>query len=249
MNNLIISVFSKLNDKGQYGVRYVLRSFLQQVGRCGKMSFVVLVMHTTSYAFSCHDPQTITQWPIHFGKQRIALTQEYQRVHYGIDSPSIAIEPKMIVLHWTCISSLAATFRVFNLQELPSNSPRRDKLPGDLNVSSHFLVDKDGRIYQLMPETIMARHVIGLNHYAIGIENIGGIDGKDDLTEAQVKANAFLVCYLKNKYPEIRYVIGHNEYLHFKKTPLWIEKDPNYQTDKTDPGPTFVRRVQELARK
>ena len=72
-----------------------------------------------------------------------------------------------------------------------------------------------------MPETWMARHVIGLNHYAIGIENIGGIDGKDDLTEAQVKANAFLVCFLKNKYPEIKYVIGHNEYLNFKKLFLY----------------------------
>jgi len=94
----------------------------------------------------------------------------------------------------------------------------------------------------------MARHVIGLNHYAIGIENVGGIDSKDDLTEAQTKANAFLVCYLKKKYPEIKYVIGHNEYLNFKNTPLWLEKDPNYQTDKDDPGPDFLRRVMKLVR-
>ena len=123
---------------------------------------------------------------------------------------------------------------------------RKDKLPGDLNVSSHFLVDRDGSIYQLMPETWMARHVIGLNHYAIGIENIGGIDGKDDLTKAQEQANAFLVCYLKKKYPTINYVIGHNDYFKYKKTALWIEKDPNYQTDKTDPGPNFLNRVKKL---
>ncbi len=199
---------------------------------------------TLAQAFSCYEPQVIHQKPIQFDKKRIALTQEYQLTHYGINSESIKINPKMIVLHWTCIPDLNLTFRTFNKSTLPSN--RHDKLPGDLNVSSHFLVDRDGSIYQLMPENWMARHAIGLNHNAIGIENIGGIDGKDDLTKAQEKANAFLVCYLKKKYPAIKYVIGHNEYLHYKNTPLWLEKDPNYQTDKTDPGPTFVKRVKKL---
>jgi N-acetyl-anhydromuramyl-L-alanine amidase AmpD len=119
-------------------------------------------------------------------------------------------------------------------------------LPGNLNVSSHFVVDRDGSIYQLMPDTWMARHVIGLNHNAIGIENIGGIDGQDDLTEEQTKANAFLVCYLKKKHPNIRYIIGHNDYLNFKNTSLWLERDPNYQTDKDDPGPVFLDKVMKL---
>ncbi|KTD52860.1 N-acetylmuramoyl-L-alanine amidase [Legionella quateirensis] len=204
---------------------------------------------TLGFAFSCHDPQVIHQKPIQFGTERIALTRDYQLTHYGIDSKSIEIEPKMIVMHWTCVPSLNVTFRIFDPSKLPASSPRRSELPGDLNVSSHFLVDKDGSIYQLMPETWMARHVIGLNHYAIGIENIGGVDGKDDLTEEQVKANAFLVCYLKKKYPTIQYVIGHNDYLNYKNTPLWLEKDPTYQTDKTDPGPTFVKRVIQLTGK
>ncbi|WP_454784503.1 N-acetylmuramoyl-L-alanine amidase [Legionella sp. WA2024007413] len=208
--------------------------------------FCSLFLNSLAHAFSCYDPQVIHQKPIQFNKQRIALTRQYQLAHYGIDSNSIEIEPKMIVLHWTCISTLKATFRVFDSPTFPQNSPRIKELPGTLNVSSHFLVDRDGSIYQLMPEHWMARHVIGLNHYAIGIENIGGIDGKDDLTEAQTKANAFLVCYLKKKYPEIEYVIGHNEYLNFKNTSLWLERDPNYQTDKEDPGPNFRKRVMKL---
>lgn len=197
------------------------------------------------YAFSCHDPQEIIQKPIQFDKQRIDLTRQYQLTHYGINS--IKIEPKMIVLHWTCIPSLEISFRIFNKQILPAE--RRDKLSGDLNVSSHFLIDRDGRIYQLMPEILMARHVIGLNHNAIGIENVGGVDGKDDLTEAQARANAFLVCYLKKKYPAIKHVIGHNDYLEYKKTSLWLEKDLNYQTDKTDPGPFFLAKVKKLIAK
>lgn len=203
------------------------------------MSFLV-------HAYSCHDSQIIHKAPIQFNEERFALTQQYQLTHYGIDSKSIEIEPRMIVLHWTCIPTFEATFRIFNPPTFPQNSPRIKELPGNLNVSSHFVVDRDGSIYQLMPETWMARHVIGLNHYAIGIENIGGVNGKDDLTEAQAKANAFLVCYLKKKYPEIKYVIGHNDYLNFKNTALWLEKDPNYQTDKNDPGPVFLDKVMKL---
>lgn len=199
-----------------------------------------------AHAFSCHNSRIIHKTPIQFDKERIALTQEYQLTHYGIDSQSIEIEPKMIVLHWTCIPNFKATFRVFNPPAFPKDSPRIKELPGDLNVSSHFVVDRDGSIYQLMPENWMARHVIGLNHYAIGIENIGGIDGKDDLTHAQTEANAFLVCYLKKKYPEIQHVIGHNDYLNFKKTALWLERDPDYQKDKFDPGPGFLGRVMKL---
>ncbi|KTD56902.1 amidase [Legionella sainthelensi] len=198
------------------------------------------------HAFSCYTPQKIHQAPIQFNEERIALTRQYQLIHYGIDSKSIEIEPRMIVLHWTCIPTFKATFRVFNSPTFPKNSPRIKELPGNLNVSSHFLVDRDGSIYQLMPEKWMARHVIGLNHYAIGIENVGGINGKDDLTDAQVRANAFLVCYLKRKYPQIEYVIGHNDYLNFKNTSLWLERDPTYQTDKEDPGPFFLQRVMSL---
>lgn len=208
-----------------------------------RLAYLLFFVSSALRAFSCHEMMEIHPLPIQFDEERIALTQAYQKSHYGIDTQSIEIEPKMIVIHWTSIPTLKATFRVFNTPRFPENSPRIKELPGDLNVSSHFIVDKDGSIYQLMPETWMARHVIGLNHYAIGIENIGGVDGKDDLTEAQVKANAFLVCYLKSKYPQITTVIGHNQYLNYKNTPLWLERDPNYQTDKADPGPSFVSRV------
>lgn len=204
------------------------------------------IINSLVHAFSCHDPQLIHKTPIQFDNERIALTQQYQLMHYGIDSNSIEIIPKMIVLHWTCIPTFEATFRTFNSPTFPQNSPRKKDLPGNLNVSSHFVVDRDGTIYQLMPENWMARHVIGLNHYAIGIENIGGVGGRDDLTDAQAKANAFLVCYLKKKYPEINDVIGHNDYLNFKKTSLWLELDPHYQTDKTDPGPHFLDKVKKL---
>jgi N-acetylmuramoyl-L-alanine amidase len=70
-----------------------------------------------------------------------------------------------------------------------------------------------------MPETWMARHCIGLNRVAIGIENVG--DGaKYPLTDRQVEANASLVRYLAGKY-SIAYLLGHNEYRRMEKTPLF----------------------------
>lgn len=211
-----------------------------------KFFIILFFLSPIVYGFSCNDEQEIHSSPIQFNADRIALTREYQLQHYGIGSKSIEIEPKMIVLHWTCISSLKSTLNTFDPPRFPASSSRRKDLPGDLNVSSHFIVDRDGSIYQLMPDNWMARHVIGLNHFAIGIENVGGVNDQDDLTDAQVKANAYLVCYLKKRYPQIKYVIGHNEYLQFKGSPLWLEKDPNYQTDKTDPGPEFVNRVMRM---
>lgn len=117
---------------------------------------------------------------------------------------------------------------------------------GALNVSSHFLVARDGTIYQLMPDNWMARHVIGLNYSSIGVENIGGEgDKKEDLTEAQLQANIKLVQYLKAKYPEIEYLIGHLEYTQMESTPLWLEKDADYRTKKVDPGEKFMAQVRE----
>jgi N-acetylmuramoyl-L-alanine amidase len=77
-------------------------------------------------------------------------------------------------------------------------------------LASQFMVDRDGTIYRLMPETALARHIIGYNWCAIGIENVGGANNKkEDLTPAQLKANIKLIRYLHAKYPTIQYVFGH----------------------------------------
>jgi len=97
-----------------------------------------------------------------------------------------------------------------------------------------------------MPDNYMARHVIGLNYSAIGVENVGGeANKKEDLTPAQVTANIKLVEYLKEKYPDIEYLIGHYEYKQMQKNPLWLEKDASYRTTKADPGAKFMQAVRE----
>lgn len=181
--------------------------------------------------------------PIDFGPKRIAWTKAYIKRHYGKKVDDITIDPKIIVLHWTADMGLESSFRRLAPQRLPGS--RGDiASAGALNVSAHFLVGRDGTIYRLMPETWMARHVIGLNYSSIGIENVGGEGNKkEDLTPAQLRANIALVRYLKHKYPGIEYLIGHYEYRAMETTPLWLERDKGYRTQKSDPGKVFMRQV------
>ncbi|MEJ2527540.1 MAG: peptidoglycan recognition family protein [Sulfurovaceae bacterium] len=95
--------------------------------------------------------------PIDFGKQRVELTKEYIKNHYGLDVKDITINPKIIVLHWTAVPTLEGSFDRLKPELLLTD--RKDiAAAGALNVSSHFLVDKDGSIYRLMPDNYMARH-------------------------------------------------------------------------------------------
>ncbi len=49
--------------------------------------------------------------------------------------------------------------------------------------------------------------------------------------------------YLVAKYPTIEYLIGHHEYQAFEDHPLWLERDPDYRTEKIDPGDAFMEAV------
>lgn len=193
-------------------------------------------------------PLRIIDKPIEFGPERIAMTKEYIRSHYGKDVESIEITPKIILLHWTAEMDFDRSFKRLQPEKLLSD--RKDIVQASaLNVSSQFMVARDGTIYRLMPENWMARHVIGLNYSSIGIENVGGKDNKtDDLTPAQRKANIDLVMYLKAKYPSIEYLVGHHEYQQMESTSLWLEKDKGYRTVKSDPGEKFMSEIREAVK-
>jgi hypothetical protein len=177
---------------------------------------------------------------IPYGADREALTVEYIRDHYDPSATDSTIDPRMIIIHWTggnSVKGTLATFRNLRIEE----GRKSVKKAGDLNVSSHFVIDRDGTIYRLVPETKMARHCIGLNRVAIGVENIGGPE--NPLTPAQRKANADLVRYLTAKFPKIEYLIGHLEYRAFDGHPLFQERDPKYRNAKPDPGPEFMKQL------
>lgn len=204
-----------------------------------KISCLILFL---SFSFSRAQEATfrIFEKPVVYNTQRKQLSLQYLKKHYGIIQKTPHITPKIIVLHWTEIPSLELSFDAMNPAVLPG-SRKGIAAASSLNVAAQFLIDRDGTIFRQLPDTAFARHVIGLNYCAIGVENVGGT--KAPLTEAQVKANEALVRYLKHKYPEIKYVIGHYEYTDFENTPLWKEKDKGYRTVKTDPGVDFMKRI------
>lgn len=180
----------------------------------------------------------ITQRPISWDADRERLSLEYLLNRHGIHTDTALISPKIVVVHYTENMSVNATFKTFNPIFLPG---RRDlQTASSLNVSAQYIIGRDGRIYQLLAENQFARHTIGLNYCAIGIENIG--TPKQPLTEAQLKANTRLIAYLRKKYP-IEYVIGHHEYQAFRKTLWWKESNPTYITQKRDPGDKFMHAL------
>jgi N-acetylmuramoyl-L-alanine amidase len=180
----------------------------------------------------------IVDRPIPFGPHRQQLTLDYIRTHYDPAATSIRISPRMIVIHATETASLDATLQLFEPEELPAF--RSDITRGGaVNVSSQYLVDRDGTIYRLVPDTVMARHTIGLNRIAIGIENVGG-GAYGPLNARQLASDRWLVDHLHRVYPTIEYLIGHCEYGRFRRTPLWEERDSTYITPKTDPGAAFM---------
>lgn len=191
----------------------------------------------------CTSRLYITERSISFSEHRLLLTKEYIKNHYALDD-DVYITPKMIVLHWTAINDFDSCFALFNMETLEGSRPDLEQR-GELNVSIHYLVDRKGKVYHLMPDTLMARHCIGLNYCSIGIENVGGENNIDNLTDEQLESNILLVRHLKEKYPSIEYLIGHYEYRRFEDHSLWLEKDSAYRTEKVDPGERFMREVRK----
>lgn len=199
------------------------------------------MLSTTILLGGC-DKITIVKKPVTFDEQRTQLSLQYLKERHGIDTDQINIDPKMIVIHYTVIPTLKGTMRAFQAATLPASRTGISSA-SQLNVSSQFVVDRDGTIYQILPaETTFARHTIGLNYAAIGVENVGDSD-TNPLTAAQLEANIELIRYLKNKYQGIEYLIGHQEYNSFRDHELWKETDPGYRTEKSDPGVQFMEDI------
>jgi len=185
-------------------------------------------------------PLAIIDRPIRFDEERIALTLEYIRQHYGLRPGDVRIVPRAVVIHWTGGGTAESTWRAFDRVRL--RAARRYLVRGGVvNLSAHFIVDRDGTIYRLMPEDRMARHCIGLNYDSIGIENVGAPPDRP-LTRAQLEANAALLRRLVRRHP-IRYLLGHMEWKRFESSTLFRERDATYRNAKPDPGPEFMREL------
>ena len=78
----------------------------------------------------------------------------------------------MIVEHFTASGTFSSAFNTF-----AANAPdvEMHERPG---VCAHFIVDRDGTIYQLVSLALICRHTVGLNDRAIGIEHVGFSDAE-----------------------------------------------------------------------
>jgi hypothetical protein len=153
-------------------------------------------------------PRPAIRWhPIPYGPRRRAQMRAYARRHYGLDTARLR-DPKVIVEHFTASSTLAPAYDTF-----AANRPDVElhELPG---VCAHFIVDGEGTIHQLVPLRLMCRHVIGLNHVAIGIEHVGLSDAQVMGRQRQLRASLALTRWLRERFAiRTRDVIGHAESL------------------------------------
>lgn len=178
--------------------------------------------------------------------ERERLTEEYFLHHTGEATARLS-DPVLIVVHYTGTDSVEASLRAFAPARL---SGRRDiDAGGDLNVGVHYLIEPEGRIVALLPETVRGRHAIGYNHLSLGIELVASRE--DRITPAQADACRDLVADLADRYTSLCYLAGHHELADPKRPwgPLFLELDSGYRgLEKRDPGDAFMARLRsELA--
>ncbi len=102
---------------------------------------------------------------------------------------------QFIVLHCT-EASLASTIAEFR------NS-------GGRQVSAHYVIDRNGEIYQMVSDSDRANHCRGANQNSIGIEHVGG--ETQALAGAQSTASAALIRWLVEQYEIPRSnIYGHD---------------------------------------
>ena len=121
---------------------------------------------------------------------------------------------KFIIIHYTAINSLSATLKWLC-------NPKS-------KVSSHFLISKNGIIYQLVNENCRAWHagkskwinITDINSYSLGIElqNTGHHLNFENFAKKQINSLVKLIKYLKFKYNiSSKKILGHSDIAPMRK--------------------------------
>lgn len=94
-------------------------------------------------------------------------------------------------------------------------------------VSPHYLIDRQGVVYQMVNEKNIAFHAgksvlpdgsTGINNRSIGIEIITSLE--EAPTDKQIQSAVQLVIDIKNRY-KIKYVLRHSDIAPNRKTDPW----------------------------
>ncbi len=96
-------------------------------------------------------------------------------------------------------------------------------------VSSHYIIGRDGTIYQLVNEKNISYHAgksqlpdgrTAVNSCSVGIEIITTKDSLDSPTPKQISSLVSLVKDIKSRY-KIRYILRHSDIAPGRKTDPW----------------------------
>jgi len=179
--------------------------------------------------------------PIVFDDLRTKLTLDYVKKHYKISLKQIDFSPGMLVLHRSKTANLVDFFESRRKSILPGTQEFEDDENADVNMSTHYVIDRNGAIYSLMKDFQIARHSVGLDRHAIGITLVG--TANDELSDTQVVAAAMLARYLKSKYSTLEWLVSDGEAIAFQDSPLWEEKLPFTKDPDLDPGAAYMAKL------
>jgi beta-N-acetylhexosaminidase len=149
----------------------------------------------------------IVQRRIPFPARRRTEMAAYAQRHYGRHTWRLSA-PRAVVQHYSVTASADAVYRIFAPDR---RDPELHELPG---TCAHFVVARDGTIFQLVDLGTMCRHALGLNHVSIGIEHVGFSDRQVLSNPRQLEASLRLTRWLRCRHGiALADVIGHAETL------------------------------------
>ncbi len=133
---------------------------------------------------------------------------------FNYDSRANDSDIRFIILHYTAMRSIEETINL-----LCSSQSK---------VSAHFLISKEGKIYQLVNEQNRAWHAgesswknitdINSNSLGIELENTGYLEDFEDYTEQQISSLMELITYLNSNYNISRMnILGHSDVAPMRK--------------------------------
>jgi N-acetyl-anhydromuramyl-L-alanine amidase AmpD len=194
---------------------HIMRRAAVALALCASLSAALLlfaaVVPAPSAAITAADikPPIVKKY-ISFGAVRRAQMADYSQHHYHQHTTWLA-KPKVVVIHHTAGAQWQSAWWTFQ-----NNTAYNNEKPG---VVAHFIIAKDGTIYQCLPLYLRGRHAIGMNWTAIGIEFVQeSAKGKDAhwmdrqilARDKQALAGVRLVRYLKLRFAiKNTNVIGH----------------------------------------
>lgn len=111
--------------------------------------------------------------------------------------PELTLSPTIIVMHYTVCETFESAWNVFTGGVRMSAG---DQVTVFGHPSVHFMIDRDGTIYQLLPLDRRATGTYGVNHCALQIEMVATSEADLLNNPALLKASFRLVRMLTQRY-------------------------------------------------